>query len=98
MPTPETVPFRLTRDMIAPMGICETGGVFKKACQSTLEVLRKNHSVIITILEVLLYDPLYIWNVVPTPAGSKGEFFDFYEFCYIVKWLNKSVSQMMKKI
>uniref|UniRef100_A0A0K8UL82 Serine/threonine-protein kinase ATM n=1 Tax=Bactrocera latifrons TaxID=174628 RepID=A0A0K8UL82_BACLA len=73
MPTPETVPFRLTRDMIAPMGICETGGVFKKACQSTLEVLRKNHSVIITILEVLLYDPLYIWNVVPTPAGSKDD-------------------------
>lgn len=73
MPTPETVPFRLTRDMVAPMGICETGGVFKKACQSTLEVLRKNHSVIITILEVLLYDPLYIWKVVPTPTGSKGK-------------------------
>ncbi|XP_014097138.2 serine/threonine-protein kinase ATM [Bactrocera oleae] len=73
MPTPETVPFRLTRDMVAPMGICETGGVFKKACQSTLEVLRKNHSVIITILEVLLYDPLYIWKVVPTPTGSKDD-------------------------
>ncbi|XP_067638113.1 serine/threonine-protein kinase ATM isoform X4 [Eurosta solidaginis] len=73
MPTPETVPFRLTRDMVAPMGICETGGVFKKACQATLEVLRKNHSVIITILEVLLYDPLYIWNVVPSPAGSKDD-------------------------
>lgn len=72
MPTPETVPFRLTRDMVAPMGICETGGVFKKACQATLEVLRKNHSVIITILEVLLYDPLYIWNVVPSPGGSNG--------------------------
>ncbi|XP_011193336.2 serine/threonine-protein kinase ATM [Zeugodacus cucurbitae] len=70
MPTPETVPFRLTRDMVAPMGICETGGMFKKACQSTLEVLRKNQSVIITILEVLLYDPLYIWNVVQTPSGS----------------------------
>ncbi|XP_054727235.1 serine/threonine-protein kinase ATM isoform X1 [Anastrepha obliqua] len=73
MPTPETVPFRLTRDMIAPMGICETGGVFKKACQATLEVLRKNHSTIITILEVLLYDPLYIWNVVPSPTGSKDD-------------------------
>ncbi|XP_012162970.1 serine/threonine-protein kinase ATM isoform X2 [Ceratitis capitata] len=73
MPTPETVPFRLTRDMVAPMGICETGGVFKKACQATLEVLRKNHSVIITILEVLLYDPLYIWNVVPSPGGSNDD-------------------------
>ncbi|XP_036340144.1 serine/threonine-protein kinase ATM isoform X1 [Rhagoletis pomonella] len=73
MPTPETVPFRLTRDMIAPMGVCETGGVFKKACQTTLEVLRKNQSAIITILEVLLYDPLYIWNVVPSTVSAKDD-------------------------
>ncbi|XP_005181014.2 serine/threonine-protein kinase ATM [Musca domestica] len=65
MPTPETVPFRLTRDMLAPMGICGPNGVFKKSCETTMEILRRHQDVITTILEVLLYDPLYIWNVVP---------------------------------
>jgi len=29
----------------------------------TLEVLRNNTEIILTILEVLLYDPLYIWTL-----------------------------------
>ncbi|XP_061389717.1 serine/threonine-protein kinase ATM [Musca vetustissima] len=65
MPTPETVPFRLTRDMLAPMGICGPNGVFKKSCETTMAILRNHQNVITTILEVLLYDPLYIWKVVP---------------------------------
>lgn len=65
MPTPETVPFRLTRDMLAPMGVCGPNGVFKKSCETTLSILRRHQDVITTILEVLLYDPLYIWKVVP---------------------------------
>lgn len=62
MPTPETVPFRLTRNIVAPMGISQTDGVFKKSCEKTLHLLRENKSVLLTILEVLLYDPLYIWD------------------------------------
>uniref|UniRef100_A0A1A9WKS3 Serine/threonine-protein kinase ATM n=1 Tax=Glossina brevipalpis TaxID=37001 RepID=A0A1A9WKS3_9MUSC len=65
MPTPETVPFRLTRDMVAPMGVSGPQGVFKKSCETTMTVLRHHQEVITTILEVLLYDPLYIWKVVP---------------------------------
>uniref|UniRef100_A0A1B0BG36 Serine/threonine-protein kinase ATM n=1 Tax=Glossina palpalis gambiensis TaxID=67801 RepID=A0A1B0BG36_9MUSC len=68
MPTPETVPFRLTRDMLAPMGINGPQGVFKKSCETTMIVLRRHQEVITTILEVLLYDPLYIWKVVPQIA------------------------------
>ena len=65
MPTPETIPFRLTRDIVAPMGICGVNGVFKKSCETTMAILRQHQDVITTILEVLLYDPLYIWKVVP---------------------------------
>ncbi|XP_065364298.1 serine/threonine-protein kinase ATM isoform X2 [Calliphora vicina] len=65
MPTPETVPFRLTRDIVAPMGICGANGVFKKSCETTMTILRRHQDVITTILEVLLYDPLYIWKVIP---------------------------------
>lgn len=65
MPTPETVPFRLTREILAPMGICGANGVFKKSCETTMTILRRHQDVITTILEVLLYDPLYIWKVIP---------------------------------
>ncbi|XP_023036036.1 serine/threonine-protein kinase ATM [Drosophila willistoni] len=61
--TPETVPFRLTRDFVAPMGVCGTNGVFTKSCEATMQILRRYKSVLITILEVLLYDPLFIWGV-----------------------------------
>ncbi|XP_043070286.1 serine/threonine-protein kinase ATM [Drosophila grimshawi] len=64
--TPETVPFRLTRDMVAPMGVCGTNGVFTKSCEATMHILRRYKSVLITILEVLLYDPLFIWGVLST--------------------------------
>lgn len=61
--TPETVPFRLTRDFVAPMGICGTNGIFTKSCEATMHILRRYKSVLTTILEVLLYDPLFIWGV-----------------------------------
>ncbi|KAH8396072.1 hypothetical protein KR222_002674 [Zaprionus bogoriensis] len=61
--TPETVPFRLSRDFVAPMGVCGTNGVFTKSCEAIMHILRRYKSVFTTILEVLLYDPLFIWGV-----------------------------------
>lgn len=63
LPHPELIPFRLTRDMVAPMGICGVDGVFRKTCEKTMEILRSNHKTFTTILEVLLYDPMYAWTV-----------------------------------
>ncbi|XP_055385621.1 serine/threonine-protein kinase ATM [Condylostylus longicornis] len=63
MPTPETIPFRLTREIVAPMGICEVKGIFKNSCENTLQILRNNSQVLLIILEVLLHDPLYSWSV-----------------------------------
>lgn len=61
LPIPETVPFRLTRDIVAPMGVTKTEGVFRRCCEFTLEVLRNEAYSIMTILDVLRYDPLYSW-------------------------------------
>ncbi|XP_052835760.1 LOW QUALITY PROTEIN: serine/threonine-protein kinase ATM [Drosophila gunungcola] len=69
--TPETVPFRLTRDFVAPMGICGTKGVFAKSCEATMHILRRYKSVFTTILEVLLYDPLFIWGVLKKKQSTQ---------------------------
>lgn len=61
LPTPEQVPFRLTRDIVAPFGVSGVDGVFRKTCEKTMQVLRQNKTMIITTLEVLLHDPLYTW-------------------------------------
>lgn len=53
------------------MGISKTEGVFQKSCEKTLEVLRLNQNAIITILEVLLYDPLYAWTLTNDEANRR---------------------------
>lgn len=63
LPTPEQVPFRLTRDMVAAMGIFGVDGIFRKSCEITMQVLKENKSLINTIVEVLLYDPLFSWTM-----------------------------------
>lgn len=59
--TPERVPFRLTRDLVAAMGCLGVDGVFRTSCEITMQVLRENKALINTIVEVFLYDPLYTW-------------------------------------
>ncbi|GFQ77962.1 serine-protein kinase ATM [Trichonephila clavata] len=66
--TPETVPFRLTRDVVDGMGINGVEGTFKRCCEKTLEVMRNSQDVLLTILEVLLHDPLYEWSI---PAATQ---------------------------
>uniref|UniRef100_A0A146KLL5 Serine/threonine-protein kinase ATM n=2 Tax=Lygus hesperus TaxID=30085 RepID=A0A146KLL5_LYGHE len=62
LPTPETIPFRLTRDIVDGMGVSGTEGIFKRCCEETLSVLRKTKDPILTTLEVFLYDPLATWE------------------------------------
>ena len=94
LPTPETVPFRLTRDVVDGMGITGIEGVFRRSfsfsalfsfastsgkelvlfcfpfrsCERCLMILRENRDVILPVLEVLLYDPLYLWTLTPSKA------------------------------
>ncbi|XP_072119204.1 serine-protein kinase ATM isoform X1 [Mobula birostris] len=68
LPTPETVPFRLTRDIVDGMGITGVEGVFRRCCEKTMEVMRNSQEALLTIVEVLLYDPLFDWTMNPLKA------------------------------
>lgn len=65
LPIPEVVPFRMTRDIVDGMGITKTDGVFRRCCEFTLDALREDTYSIMTILDVLRYDPLYSWSSTP---------------------------------
>ena len=67
---PETVPFRLTRDIVDGFGVTGVEGMFKKSCEHTLRVLRTNKEHIISILDVLRWDPLYSWTLSRFKSGS----------------------------
>jgi ataxia telangiectasia mutated family protein len=62
---PEVVPFRLTRDIVDGMGITQTEGVFRRCCEFVLDALRQRSDTIMTVLDVLRYDPLYNWTLSP---------------------------------
>ncbi|XP_028656011.1 serine-protein kinase ATM [Erpetoichthys calabaricus] len=68
LPTPETVPFRLSRDIVDGMGITGVEGVFRRCCEKTMEVMRNSQEALLTIVEVLLYDPLFDWTMNPLKA------------------------------
>ncbi|XP_013917836.1 PREDICTED: serine-protein kinase ATM [Thamnophis sirtalis] len=70
LPTPETVPFRLTRDIVDGMGIAGVEGVFRRCCEKTMNVMRNSQEALLTIVEVLLYDPLFDWTMNPLKALS----------------------------
>ena len=65
---PELVPFRLTRDIVDGMGPSGTDGVFFKAAEATLAVLRHNSEALLTILSAVVSDPLYKWSISPQRA------------------------------
>lgn len=68
---PETVPFRLTPDIIDGMGISGYEGTYRKCCEEVLKVLRSNVSQLLTILEVIIHDPLYKWTLSPLQARKR---------------------------
>lgn len=71
LPTPELVPFRLTRDFVAALGATGVEGVFRESCEKTLQVLRENKATVRTILDILLHDPLYAWTMSSNEAVKR---------------------------
>jgi ataxia telangiectasia mutated family protein len=65
LPTPETIPFRLTRDVIDGFGVTGVEGTFRRSCEEVLRVLRANSFQLLTILEVVIHDPFYKWRLSP---------------------------------
>ncbi|KAI1154204.1 phosphatidylinositol 3 [Nemania diffusa] len=70
LPVPELVPFRMTRDIVDGMGTTKTEGVFRRCCEFTLDALREETYSIMTILDVLRYDPLYSWSISPVRVAK----------------------------
>jgi len=64
---PETVPFRLTQNCVAAMGITGIEGVFRKSCELCMEVLRDkaNQQTLLSVLHVFIADPLIEWTSRP---------------------------------
>ena len=58
LPTPERIPFRLTQDIVDGFGPCGVEGTFRRSCEVTLNVLKAHRDVVMTLLEVLMFDPL----------------------------------------
>jgi len=56
--------------MLLGMGVCGVDGVFRASCEHTMDVMRRNKDIIVTLLEVLLYDPLYMWSISHRKAFS----------------------------
>jgi ataxia telangiectasia mutated family protein len=73
LPVPELVPFRLTRDIVDGMGITKTEGIYRRCCEFTLDALRNESYSIVTILDVLRYDPLYSWSISPLRLAKLQE-------------------------
>ncbi|KAF2835398.1 hypothetical protein M501DRAFT_1060914 [Patellaria atrata CBS 101060] len=73
LPIPEVVPFRLTRDLVDGMGYARTEGVFRRCCEFTMDTLHEEKESIMTLLNVLRYDPLYNWSASPRKAKKMQE-------------------------
>lgn len=65
LPTPEQMPFRLTRDIVDGFGIAGVEGIFRRCSEVTLSVMRRNKDVLLTVVEVLLHDPMFNWDLAP---------------------------------
>ncbi|CAA7258548.1 unnamed protein product [Cyclocybe aegerita] len=60
--TPERVPFRLTQNIIDGFGVSGVEGVFRIACESTLQLLRDNKDSLMSVLDAFVHDPLVEWE------------------------------------
>jgi ataxia telangiectasia mutated family protein len=69
--TPETIPFRLTRDIEDGFGACGVEGVMRRCSEETLRVLRQNKSALTTVVAVLVHDPILKWAVSPERAARR---------------------------
>jgi hypothetical protein len=60
--TPERVPFRLTQNLIDGLGVTGVEGVFRIACEVTMQLLRDNKDSLMSVLDAFIHDPLVEWE------------------------------------
>lgn len=78
METPERVPFRLTHNIVDALGVTgpegyshitllldrtqSVLGLFRIACEITLQILRTNKDCLMSVLDAFIHDPLMEWE------------------------------------
>lgn len=60
--TPERVPFRLTQNLVDGLGVTGVEGVFRIACEVTMQLLRDNKDSLMSVLDAFIHDPLVEWE------------------------------------
>ncbi|EPQ58953.1 hypothetical protein GLOTRDRAFT_70000 [Gloeophyllum trabeum ATCC 11539] len=55
---PEKVPFRLTQNVVDGFGVTGVEGVFRIACEITMQLLRDNKDTLMSVLDAFIHDPL----------------------------------------
>ncbi|KAE8234278.1 hypothetical protein CF326_g676 [Tilletia indica] len=55
---PERVPFRLTQNMVDALGVTGVEGVYRRACEITMGILRENKDSLMSVLDAMIHDPL----------------------------------------
>jgi serine/threonine-protein kinase ATR len=68
---PETVPFRLTQNIIDGMGVLKTDGVFAASARLVMELLRMRKQKVSAVLTTFMNDPLLEWK--PRDQGQGDE-------------------------
>ena len=58
----ERVPVRLTQNVVDGFGVTGVEGVFRIACELTMQLLRDNQECLMTVLEAFIHDPLVEWQ------------------------------------
>ncbi|XP_077980517.1 serine/threonine-protein kinase SMG1-like [Glandiceps talaboti] len=71
---PEKVPFRMTPNIEAALGVTATEGVFRLSCEQVLKTMRKGRETLLTLLEAFVYDPLVDWTT-GNEAGFASAFY-----------------------
>ena len=79
LPVPERAPCRLTSNLVDAMGFTGVDGPFTAYCIATLAATRRQKSVLHTVLESFIFDPLAKWGVAiacnstenQTPTGQR---------------------------
>ncbi|CAE6445919.1 unnamed protein product [Rhizoctonia solani] len=59
---PETVPFRLTANMVDGFGVTGVEGAFRTSCEVTMHLLRDHYGSLISVLDAFVHDPLVEWE------------------------------------
>ena len=70
---PERVPFRLTQNLVNAMGPTGYDGVFRKAGEVTMRLLRANSDTLMSVLESFIHDPLVSQAVLNTNFLENGQ-------------------------